>query len=184
MTAAGDAGQVTRAFIVHSAFNGARSARHFTVFVKNKAVFAYTNRTVSSDLAPFALIASNVLKLARVLTSTEQCVACVISRALVVSRAGGHHRDWSGSRSARDPRWSCHCDGSRSRDSAASRIRRAFHSRTADVALRARAAGLVQDHRAEGVLAASVAQRARVLTASVHAGLVRRAVVVVGARAV
>lgn len=86
------AGQVAGAFIVHSTFDRVRSARHLARFVQHEAVLADADGTMSTDFAPFALIAGDVLEVARILTSAQVGVASVIGRALVVPGTGGYNR--------------------------------------------------------------------------------------------
>jgi hypothetical protein len=118
------------------------------------------------------------------LTSAQVGVASVIGRALAVPGADG--RDGQSWRSGRRHRTAGCCnngDGSLCRR-AASRVRQALESRPADVALRARASGLVQDDAAKSVLAAGLSQRAGILTLSLDATLVHRAIVVGGTGAI
>lgn len=91
-TTSQDASQITGAFVVHSAFNRVRSARHFASFVQHETVFTDADGPVSSDFAAFALIAGYVLEVARILTSAQVGVTSVIGRALVVPGTHGYDR--------------------------------------------------------------------------------------------
>lgn len=109
----------------------------------------------------------------------------MIGRALVVPGADG--RNWSRRRSGGARYWTpwSRYDGNGSLSCRpASGIRQTLEGWPANVALRARAAGLVQDDATEGVLAASLAQRARILTLAIDASLIHGAVVVNGTGAI
>lgn len=73
-----NASQVASALVVHSAFDRVRSARHFAGFVQHETVFTDADGPVSSNFASFALIASDIFEIARVLTSAQIGIASVI----------------------------------------------------------------------------------------------------------
>ena len=181
LTPSGNASQVAGAIVVHTAFDLVRSASHLARVVQHEPVLTDADGPMPTDFAALAWIASHVLEDARILTSGQIGVASVILRALAVPGADG---DGQRRRPGRGLHWTSGRgnDGNRSLSRrAAAGVRHALEGWPADVALRARAAGLVQDDVANGVLAASVSQGARILTLAIDARLVHRAVAVDGA---
>lgn len=172
------AGRVTGAVVIHTAFDRVGAARHLAQLIDDKAVLANADGPVATDFTSLALVALDVLELARIGARSERQVASVICRALRVPRANGcadgrplRHRSRS-------------CDGSYrplSRRTGTLGVGRALDCRPADVALWAGTACLVHDDLAKGVHSAGFTERARVLALFGDAGLVRRAVVVVRA---
>lgn len=85
------AGQVTSAFVIHSTFDRVRSARHLARFVQHEAVLTDADGAMSADFTAFALIAGDVLEVARILASAQIGVASMIGRALVVPGTGSYN---------------------------------------------------------------------------------------------
>lgn len=181
-----NASQVTSALVVHPAFDRIGSAGHLARLVQHETVLTDADGPVSTDFASFALVASHVLEVARILTGGQVGVAGLVSRTLIVPGTGGHDgrsRRPGTTASDRVPR-RCYDGHGPLSCRATSGIGRALVGRPANVALRARTPGLVQDDAAQRVGTAGLSQRTRILTLSLDASLVHRAVVVDGTRSI
>lgn len=153
-----DACQVRRAFTVSRALDSVRLAGELSGVVHDETL-AHAHRSVIADLAPFAGLARDGERRARVRAPPRPVVAGLVARAIVVVVAfsGGPVR---GSRFG----------------GIAIRIGSALLVRFPDVTVRARTSRLVDDDAAERVLAAGAPQTARVYAPSIYTSLLVRAV--------
>lgn len=169
--ATGNTGRITGTFVVHSAFDRAGTTAHLARLADDEAVLTDANRPVATDFTPLSLVTLDILEFTRISASSHLSIARVIGGTLRVPQTDGR-RFLCG-------RWRCGNDAHRrslSGGSSALRIRWALDRSSADVALRAGAAGFVDHDLAQSVHSASTADWARILTLLVDARFVCGAV--------